>query len=324
MPNFLIIGYGSIAKRHLANILSLKKKFNIYILTRQKIKFKKFSNVTFVKDLKFLKNVRVDFVLVCTGSNEHIKYAKIFINKSKKIFIEKPLSDNFKKAFTFLRECKNSKTKIFVGYNIIFLSSLLRLKKILKNEKILKVSTKTSYDLRLWRKKQNYEKSVSAIKSKGGGVLLELSHDLHYLIWMLGKPNWVSSINKKISNLKVDTEDNVSMTIGFRNIIANVELDFINKYYQREISILTKKNFYLWNYKKNFIKKYDIKSDKLKKIFKGKDKISDTYKKELKFFLNSNDKKFFSYLFKLSLITLSLINAAKKSSFSNMKKILIK
>ena len=38
-----------------------------------------------------------------------------------------------------------------------------------------------------WRKNIDYQSSVSAKKSLGGGVLLELSHEIDYLIWLIGK-----------------------------------------------------------------------------------------------------------------------------------------
>ncbi len=38
-----------------------------------------------------------------------------------------------------------------------------------------------------WRPGNNYKKSVSAKKDLGGGVLLELSHELDYIRWIFGE-----------------------------------------------------------------------------------------------------------------------------------------
>jgi predicted dehydrogenase len=219
--------------------------------------------------------------------------------------------------------CKKKKINIFVGYNIIFLDSLIKLKDILRKEKILKVSIKTNYDLRLWRKNKNYKKSVSAIKNKGGGVLLELSHDIHYLMWLIGLPKWVSCYYSKLSDLKVNTEDNVILNIGFNKIISNLQMDFINKYNQRNLEVLTKKNYYQWDYNNNTIKKYNPKTKKLYLFFKGKIDKNLSYKEELKdFFKQNNQSKILKNL-NLAISTLILIDEAKKSKINNMKRTLL-
>ena len=48
-----------------------------------------------------------------------------------------------------------------------------------------------------WRPKQDYHTSYSAYKNKGGGVLLDLSHELDYATWIFGslKPQY-SQIKK--------------------------------------------------------------------------------------------------------------------------------
>ena len=185
MSNILIVGYGSIGRRHYKNLKNYNKNFFFYILTRQNIENNK-KNTRFIKNIKQI-NEKINYVFICTGANEHLKLIKLFVSKVDKIFVEKPLAINSKGIKKFYEFCKKLKIKIFVGYNIIFLDSLIKLKKILDKENILKVSVKTNYDLRLWRKNIKYENSVSASRHKGGGVLLELSHDIHYLIWLIGK-----------------------------------------------------------------------------------------------------------------------------------------
>ncbi len=319
MSKILIVGFGSIGRRHYKNLLNFNKNFFFYILTRQKIKKNK-KNTKFISNIKEIEQ-NVDYVFICTGANEHLKYIYLFISKTQKIFVEKPLSQNSKGIKKLYKLCKKYEIKIFVGYNLVFLDSLIMLKKIIKKEKILKVSIKTNYDLRLWRKNINYKNSVSASKDKGGGVLLELSHDIHYLLWLLGKPKWVSCYYSKLSNLKIDTEDNVILNISFGKTISNIQMDFINKFYQRNMEILTNKNYYQWDYSKNSLKKYDQKNKKLKLIFKGTIDKNVSYKKELASFFAINNQKKIIENFRLVALTSLLIDSARKSKNKNMSKI---
>ena len=63
-----------------------------------------------------------------------------------------------------------------------------------------------------WRKNINYQESNSARKKYGGGALLELSHEIDYIQWILsGNLNLNFASLRRISNLKIDTEDDVSI-----------------------------------------------------------------------------------------------------------------
>ena len=48
---------------------------------------------------------------------------------------------------------------------------------------------------------------MSANKNLGGGVLLELSHELDYMRWIFGEPTWVTAWLGHLSSLEVDVED---------------------------------------------------------------------------------------------------------------------
>ena len=43
-------------------------------------------------------------------------------------------------------------------------------------------------------------------------MLLELSHDIDYLLWLFGKVKWVNSTIHRQSDLKINTEDTAHIT----------------------------------------------------------------------------------------------------------------
>lgn len=316
---FLVIGYGSIGKRHAINLSSIFKKSEIFILTRRKNFLKKRKEKQFkflnIQNLKNLPEENFNAIFICSGANEHISLIHKFFNNTDKIFVEKPLSLSVKNVSKTLSKIKNNKKSFLVGYNLLFNKSLIKLKNIIekKKDKILKVSVRTGYDLRKWRK-VDYKKTVSADKKKGGGVLLELSHEINNLIWIFGKPLWVSAHISKISNLKINTEDNVFMVIGFKNTIANVNLDFISKNYERSMTFYYKENTIRWSYLNNSIEEFSKNSIRMKFIFKGKENKSDSYIDEIKFFLKNKDLNKFNKLSNISYQTLKLIDCARYSS----------
>ena len=97
-------------------------------------------------------------------------------------------------------------------------------------------------------------------------------------------------------------------------------MDFINKYNQRNLEVLTNKNYYQWDYNKNTIKKYNPKIKKLNLFFKGKINKNLSYKEELKNFFKQNNQIEILKNLNMAISTQILIDGAKKSKINNMKK----
>lgn len=314
--NFLIIGYGSSAIRHIKNLHKINKDIFYFILSRKKkitLNFVKKNSFKHIKKLNEINLNEISNTFICTGSNEHFKHISNLSNTKTNIFVEKPLMDTSIKINEFKKILKKTKSKIYIGYNLLFSNSLNFLKKKkLEKEKINKINIKAAYYLPFWRKNINYKDSVSSSKKKGGGVLLELSHEIHYLLWLFGKPKWTSAIIQKKSNLKINVEDSANIILGFNKFICTVELDFISKKYIRFCQIDTNENTYVWNFKKNTVIKFSNKN-KSKILFKQKFNLNNSYISQLNFFLNSSYVKVNSYI-KYSIDTLKVIDAIRISS----------
>ena len=52
---------------------------------------------------------------------------------------------------------------------------------------MLSVRSSVGQYLPEWRKNTDYRKGVSARQDLGGGVLLELSHEIDYIQWIFGE-----------------------------------------------------------------------------------------------------------------------------------------
>ena len=260
----LIIGYGSIGQQH-AKIL---KKFNckIKVLTKQeKIPF------TIIKNKSEIIQYNPDYVIISNNTSKHVEYLN-FLEKNfsnKIVLTEKPISDKYKKL-----KLKNN--KYIVGYNLRFHPVIQFIKKEIKKKNINFISINVSTYLPEWRKNINYEISNSARKNYGGGLILELSHELDYIRWIFGNIKLFYSFNKHISNLKIDTDD-ILILFGEVNkkikIIFN--MNFFSRINQRSIQIdgkdfslrgdLIKNHIEIFSNKKK--KKYNCDSFKISKTY---------------------------------------------------------
>ena len=139
----------------------------------------------------------------------------------------------------------------------------------------------------------NDAKSNSGKKNYGGGVLLELSHEIDYVQWIFKKIRKVNHVTiKKISNLKTDAEDCVSI-IGktdFADFI--IDLNYFSLYLQRLVIIngndFTLKGDLIYN-------SVEIFKKNRKKIMKFKVDKNYTYNEQHKSLLRSDYRNSCSY-----------------------------
>ena len=140
MKQLLIIGNGSIAKKHNAVIKKIFKKIKIFYVKNKKIE----KSLRYINNLISTKNINL--ALVCSPTNTHLEYIK-FLKKSRiNYLVEKPIikDDQLKKVNKFL----NSKSKIIelVGYQLRFNKILLKMKKLL-SKKVVGERTREGIEL---------------------------------------------------------------------------------------------------------------------------------------------------------------------------------
>lgn len=245
----LLIGFGSIGKRHYEVLSNVPQIKNIHIVTNQNLEDK-----TSFKDMKSISDINnYDYFIIATPTNKHYEQLKFLENtvKNKLIFCEKPLFET-KKSFNI----KNN--KIFIGYVLRFHPLLEKLKEFTQDEKILFATAKCGQYLPTWRPNTDYRKSYSSKEAEGGGVLLDLSHEIDYIQWICGKINVLSSIQTKISDLEIDSDD-LTIIIGKtnKNILVNISIDYISKITHRKLLLETNNYTYELDFIRNTLRKSD-------------------------------------------------------------------
>lgn len=247
--NVLIIGYGSIGKRHESVLMKIRKNINIDFVTKQCLNNKKtFRKLSDVKEIN-----KYDYFIISSETNKHYEQLVYLENNvfNKIFFCEKPLFET-KKEF----QIKNN--KLFVGYVLRFNPLLKKLKEELSNEKIINAIVTCGQYLPMWRPDKNYKDSYSAKKSQGGGVLLDLSHEIDYCQWLFGKLVDIKSFQLKISDLEIDSDDLTTLIAKTNNdIIITLSIDYINKITNRKILVNTVNNSFELDFIQKKLKKID-------------------------------------------------------------------
>lgn len=276
----LIIGFGSAGKRHAKILKSNKKIKKIYIKTNQKIK--SYNKFIFIKKINKLNP---DLIVVANETYKHFSVCKFLEKKfnNKLILCEKPIFDKF-------HNFEPKKNKFFVAYNFRFHKCLQYIKKKVNLDNVFFVEAETSSYLPLWRKNIDYSKSYSAFESKGGGVLLDLSHEIDYLRWLFKDLKISKIFQKKISNLDIFSND-IALIFGSinKNTLVKIKLTYFNKLPRRHLSICLKDggqiyldllNSEIKLFNKN--RKKTLKLEKYSQLKTSKDMYSEIFRKNFK------------------------------------------
>ena len=157
----------------------------------------------------------------------------------------------------------------------------------MKNKSFFEVLVNCNSYLPIWRKNIIYSKSSSSKKSLGGGVLQDLSHEIDYILWIFGDFKKVFSYYKKLSNLKINTQDSFYCISHKNKKIIKISLDYFSRFQSRKIIIKSNDFELIADLLKNKIN-LKHKNNKIETI-NFKDKIMQTYEKVHKKILN---KKF--------------------------------
>ncbi len=267
----LVIGYGSIGKRHVQLLNTLEKITDVDIVTKQNIKEYPGKHFLTLQDIPNLSEY--DYFVIANETYKHFDTLHSILRRvrKKKILVEKPL-------FCKQKELNIFDNEVFVAYNLRFHPVIEELNKILKNEKILFVNIFTGQYLPTWRPQRDYRLSYSASLEQGGGVLLDLSHEIDYINFLFSQIVSLKSFNKKISNLEISSDD-IFTAIGEteNGTLINISLDYISKKPLRRILVHTLNKTVEADLINNHIEIFDTTS-KMQSIKKKSDK-NESYKK---------------------------------------------
>jgi len=249
----LIVGLGSIGQRHLANLRQLLPQARIGVFRSGA------SGVTALPptgaddlfyDIDSAAAFAPEIALVCNPSTFHVPVARKLVAAGAHLFIEKPLAADLSGVDELLAATRDARRVLFGAYNMVFLPSLVFIRDTIRTGRlgrVLSVRAEVGQYLPDWRPATDYRQGASARRDLGGGVLLELSHELHYLNWLFGSVISVQSTVVRTGELESEVEDLAELVLKFRDgPIASVHLDFLQRSYSRSCKIIGAAGTLVW------------------------------------------------------------------------------
>ncbi len=251
----VVVGLGSIARRHIKNIKAVDPGIAVGVL-RRPLKETDLGDVQGLVDEVFFGlddalRWDPDAAFVTNPAPFHIETALSFAKRGVHLFIEKPLSVSTEDIDPLLKECGKKKLVLMVGYVLRFLEPFQYMRKAVTEGKIGRVlSARASVGRYLpdWRPGSDYRQNVSARKELGGGAVFELSHEIDYLRWMVGEVREVSAFMAKVSDFNIDVEDIADINLCFDNkAIGHIHLDMVDRAINRSCRIVGTEGTLVWD-----------------------------------------------------------------------------
>jgi len=280
--NILIIGLGSIARKHIDAIRALEIDAKIYALrSNQNVIIEdKIENIFSLEHF----DIPIDFAIISNPTNLHYKYIQILAEKEIPLFIEKPALHSLENSDKLIQLVESNNVITYVACNLRFHPCLVFLKNYLKMEKtrINEVNVYCGSYLPDWRLDKDFRKIYSANADMGGGVHLDLFHELDYTTWLFGFPNKSVSIKRNVSCLDIDAVDYANYCLEYHDFTANIVLNYYRKKTRRIIEIVSENKILLVDLINNII--VDEENNIL--IKKTNFVINQTYEDQISYFIN--------------------------------------
>lgn len=242
----LIVGTGSIGKKHIAVLQNLVPDIRFTLCRRdaREDEYSQSINASVFATLDEAVRSAPDFALIATPSAVHLQSLAFFLEKNIPFYIEKPMVS----SAADVGKLKSLIASVEImpvtqsGYMLRHLESLQKFRQIINSGRlgnVVRATLEVGQWLPDWRPEQNYLQSYSANPEQGGGVIMDLSHELDMARYLFGEFDYVTAMSGQFSDLGIESEDTAAILLGKRNgPIVTVNLDYIARQLRRKYTVI--------------------------------------------------------------------------------------
>jgi len=283
----LVIGYGSIGKRHAMNVKGAGHE--VILLRHSRNNPNKDGLKEYYSFEEVVEHDEINGAIICSPTSEHLHNVEMLVRYNIPFLLEKPPAADLKSTLRMEKLLKsNGFNNYAIGFNLRYYPALQFIRDFLPElGKIYSSRVYAGYYLPNWRKDVDYRETSSARKELGGGVHVELVHEIDYLLWFFGCPEKVVGYVNRISNLEITTEDICAALLKYEDgSIVELHLDYLSHKYLRGCQIIAENGTLEWDMNAGgvyYCRKDQETSEKIFSLELNYD-FNDTYIGELEHF----------------------------------------
>lgn len=253
MKHMLVLGCGSIGQRHLRNAAAAGvTALHAFDPDPARRAAAEALGATVHAELEAALACGAEAVFVCTPPVAHIPLARAALATGAHLFVEKPLSHDLHGVDALVTAAEAAGRVFMVGYNLRFHLGIARLLEVAASGELgelVAVRAEFGQYLPDWRPTQDYRQGYNAHRDQGGGVLLDVSHEIDYLRALTGEIEAVYCLARTTGRLEVDTEDLAALVMRARgDVPVSLHLDCLQRTYSRTCKVVGSAGTAVWDY----------------------------------------------------------------------------
>jgi len=249
---FLIVGLGSIGRRHLRNLVALGEQ-DITLLRSHHATLPddELAGFPVETDLCSALDLKPDAVIIANPTSLHLDVAIPAAEVGCYILLEKPISHSFERVDELENALQRGGGNVLVGFQFRFHPTLQMAASMLAERAIGRVlSFRAQYNEYLpachpW---EDYRQGYAARADLGGGVILTFCHPLDYLRWLLGEVDSIWAFVDQLNDLELSAEDTAEIGLRFGSgAMGSLHLGYNQRPPAHRLEIVGTQGTLLWN-----------------------------------------------------------------------------
>lgn len=234
-------GLGSIGARHLKNLVRLatERKLVLTVHAYRHSDDELLAELTSLVDKQIFKisdlDTDYDIGFITNPTSAHFDSIKLLGKHCRNLFIEKPLFDVLDKTPDELG--LNANQICYVAAPLLYTDVFNQVKNDILGKRVYSARVICSSYLPDWQKGRDYRKSFRASLEQGGGVDIDLIHEIDYVSKLFGAPIRICRVAKHVSDLEIETCDLASYIYEYEDKVVEIHLDYFGRSDKRIIEI---------------------------------------------------------------------------------------
>jgi predicted dehydrogenase len=250
----VVLGCGSIGRRHLQNLQSLgytellayDPASRARRMTREETGLPSLSSL----DEVWAKSPEV--ALVTAGTQAHVDLGLEAARHGCHLFIEKPLSHSIDgRLHQLLSEIEKRKLITMVACNMRYHPGPMAVKELLESGsvgEIIAARIQAGSYLPRWHPNQEYQQSYSA-SPEWGGAVLDCIHEIDLALWYFGPAKLAGAACLGAGTIGLESDGLAEILLRHKSgVLSSLHLNFVQRDYKRSCQIIGSRGTIYWDF----------------------------------------------------------------------------
>jgi predicted dehydrogenase len=198
-----------------------------------------------------------DFGIIANPTSLHVKTALCLAEAGIPFLIEKPVSDRLEGLDELEKTVSEKNLPVMVGFQLRQHPGYKQLLHLISSGQIgdpMNLQGHVGQYLPEWRPHEDYRQSYSASKDMGGGVILDLCHEIDVAISLLGRVVQVCCVCGHYSDLEIESEDMADIIMEHQGRrLSHLHLNYLERNYTWVTRVMGTLGTVVWDYGQGYV-----------------------------------------------------------------------